>query len=111
MSWVAKVIDWFWVVGVAGALSGAAMVWGSLPGRVEKVEVSDGKQEEAIVDLKGIAQRLDGYTEAMNRMQQRPPESVVEPPTFIEYDEEGVAWCCQAWEVKECEIIDWWRCE
>ena len=52
--------DWWWVVGL---IVGAIVVWGNLPQRVAKAE-------EAIQDLKGWAQEVQGYTRAVQEQRQ-----------------------------------------
>lgn len=117
-----KVKDWWPLYGILGAVCSLVLLWGNLPKRVEKVEAGQTKQAEDIVDLKGIAKKLEGYTEAMNRQQQQPQQPAptqAPPPTHRPGDlreyEDGVGfWCCNAseeWRDWCYEYAQWFRCD
>ena len=97
--------DWWWLIGL---LVGAIILWGNLPKRVDKLEAGQAEQAEDIVDLKGIAKSLEGYTKAMSEMQQRqqpansPASRASRAPqspreiTWEGKDLDGTCWRCLA---------------
>ena len=127
MKWLAALKEWWWLATVVG---GALILWGSLPDRVKKVEAGQASQQEDIVDLKGVAGKLDGYIAAQQQMNQRliqqqtpnaPLSTRNEPPRpawrFQEQDDDGTTWCCDERTTEACWKQDaegrngWERCE
>ena len=108
MKWLAVLKD-YWGIGLA--LVGALILWGSLPERVKKVEAGQASQQEDIVDLKGVAGKLDGYIAAQQQMNQllmkqqqatlpAPVVSAVRP--WMRLDKQGEIECCYEEKLKQC---------
>ena len=113
--WLSLLKD-YWGIGLA--VAGALILWGSLPERVKKVEAGQTSQQEDIVDLKGVAGKLEGYIAAQQQMnqqliQQQPSNGLLRQN--IPWKEEG--WCCNQDDYEDCWIEDsvgrnqWRRCE
>lgn len=96
-------IKW-WPIGVA--LVGGLVLWGSLPERVRKVEAGQAAQQEDIVDLKGVAGKLDGYIAAQQQMNRQMLDQR-QPPVY-ETDQQGVTWVCDT-EPEDCWERQTWR--
>ena len=115
-AWVSLLKDYWWLAGVIIALGSTISLWAAMPKRLEKVEVKNEKQDADIVDLKGVAKSIEGYTKAMQQMQQAP--SRPRAPETLREHEDGVGyWCCDhatreaCWEPDTNGRNSWTRCE
>ena len=111
MNW--KLLKDYWGIGLA--VVGALILWGSLPDRMKKVEAGQASQQEDIVDLKGVAGKLDGYIAAQQQMNQQLMQQAPSNRPGIPWQEEG--WCCEARLKEDCWLKDtqgrngWWKCD
>lgn len=98
----------YWpIYGIGVTVCGAIVLWGGLPDRVAKAEQKNEAQDDSLVDLKGIASRLDGYIQGQQQtnqllMQQQAPNVPTLPVkantgtiTFREQDRHGRWWCSE----------------
>ena len=104
---------WKPIFGLGAVLVSAIVFLATLSPRIQAGEQKNKQQDEAIVDLKGIASRLDGYiqgqqeTNQLLRQQQQPQMQTIpnlpypQPQWRWQQDEDG-NWYCQG------ERESWW---
>jgi len=69
--WFPLLKDYWWVAGVVIALASTVSLWAAMPKRLDRVEDTNERQDADLVDLKLVAAKIDGYTEALTKLQQR----------------------------------------